>query len=151
MRRLKLLILVSLLFCFSCEDSDLELIKQDEIHTITLNHYDKTSKKKDKIKTLEIEFNFRNPLLSKSETLIVKEAMNEKTQKMGYIIVPKQSILRRSVTEVIIEEGHFFDGDCCFLYGTWVTDTESGVSLFVREQDLATQSLMDNCGYCNVA
>jgi hypothetical protein len=138
--------------CISCSEGDVKPL----VKTIKLDFKNSTNEKGTG-ESYSIDFNFDNPLLSNSDFLIVEVVVNAETGKSGYLIKINEAKIKEKKsaeppkvpappTET---QGYWFDGNCCFIYGTWTTFS-TGYKIFTPA-DPATQSLMNNCNYCDVA
>lgn len=100
-----------------------------------------------------IQFNFDNPLKSKSKSLEIKEVTHSVTkEKVTGILLPEGGTNGTPPVEgkIITVRGYVFDYTSnCFIYGSISLDTDTGSQWFTPA-DLATQSTMNNCNYGNV-
>lgn len=104
--------------------------------------------------TLEANLISTKPLKIQSEDLVVKEAVNQETEQAGFVITLKASLKPTHSAKIggpvgSIERGYWYDGYDCFVYGTIITAND-GSQAFIPA-DVATQYLMNECGYANVA
>ena len=100
-----------------------------------------------------IEYNFNDPSISRSKKLEVGTAINSAT-KEEVSTITQTGVGSNPIFPVhfriVSRPGYaFFHALKCYVYGTVLTDTETGASWFVAA-DLATQSTMNNCNYGNV-
>ena len=56
----------------------------------------------------------------------------------------------KSFYKIIKKAGYYYDGVGCWIYGVWVTDTNSGSSVFFPGS-AANQALNNVCGWDDVA
>jgi hypothetical protein len=110
-----------------------------------LNYLDKIDETDFEI--VEAEVISTEPIKFKSDSFTATEVKNACTQKNGYIYTLNDP---KKILGIKITRGLWYDGGDCATWGTIITDTTSGVSVFIPA-DAATQFLMNVCGLSNIA
>ena len=130
------LLFVFFLIIISCQQ-DSEDFPEETKQTLKLNFNDSNSKSLDNDNRLiEAEIVSKNPLKIYSPLLKEIKAKHSETniESYGYVLISDKGSSLKSTfknTETITETGYFYDGDKCFIHGTMITDTDSGVSIFI--------------------
>jgi hypothetical protein len=82
---------------------------------------------------------------------IIKARIQGDDNVYSGIILKEYSIPQDDITtRWITYRGYFFDGHDCFIYGSYYVNEENG-DIYFQPAGAATQSLMNQCGYGNMA
>jgi len=152
-----LIAFTSLLLIISCvnpsfEAKDISIITESASNPISLSLPFPNSTNNNDTTIVTTWVNTINPLsISNTSQLAIVQAIVASTQDtfelLKLIETPQVNII--TARNQIGKPGWIFNGDDCFVYG-YFTDHGDGTATF-NSADAATQSLMNVCGYRNVA
>ncbi|WP_418501398.1 hypothetical protein [Flagellimonas sp.] len=154
----KTLGLFSILFLMiSCYNEEEHIQLKSKTVTLEFEIINEKGKGSNINKTYLVEIISISPLIIESDELEVIEVVNSVTGKISYAIIEKERNKKayKSTSKIEpgcisgIQNGYWYDGDDCFVYGTIVTDDNCN-KLFIPSSP-ATQNLMNDCGWSNVA
>ncbi len=147
------LILVLSLTFFACSEDEPQIINK----TLTLkfeNTSNTSNKGESTYTTYEVEIISMSPFQINSNQLEVKKIINPETSKPTYLILEIENNSTKSKSsqsaKVTSRRGFMYDGNDCWIAGTWYEDDVSGVSLFYPAS-LTAQVISNVCGWSNLA
>lgn len=156
-------VFTAITFVVSCsKENNINVVKVIQLKfKNNINEKSEKNSKNSGFSTYDVTLNSSGQLSVNDDELTISEAINKDTGTKSYVITKKESSsvtlkslqLKSSTNPQIggggFVRGYWYDGNDCFIYGTIYTG-DDGTLLFVPA-DAATQSLMNNCGWSNVA
>ncbi|MEC7770087.1 MAG: hypothetical protein VX798_02825 [Bacteroidota bacterium] len=147
---------LTIILFYSCSQEEIPSPTTDSVE-LKFENTTKTDKESGSKRIYQTRILSTSPLQIESDELEVIQITHSVTNKVSYAIVEK-ALPKKKTTEYSkeeqgcensIQQGYWYDGNDCFVYGTIVTG-DNCQQLFIPA-DTSTQNLMNECGWSDIA